>query len=101
MIYPLDWPTGINNVLCLDTSYIYVNAMDVGGLVIYSTSGPFYWRGSTLIPAWTSNYIHYNVWDEIIHPFPNFNGCTVDIWELISNYIPHFTGYVITFPCWD
>ena len=40
MIYPLDWPTGINNVLCLDTSYIYVNAMDVGGLVIYSHQWP-------------------------------------------------------------
>ena len=20
-------------------------------------------------------YIHYNVWDDITYPFPNFNGC--------------------------
>ena len=34
-----------------------------------------------------SNYIHYEVWDES--------------WEWISNFIPHFTGYVITYPFWD
>ena len=35
--------------------------------------------------------------DEITHPFPNFNGCTVEVWESISNFIPHFTGHVITY----
>ena len=24
---------------------------------------------------------------------------TVEIWEWISNFIPHFTGCVITYPC--
>ena len=43
-----------------------------------------------------SNYIHYKVWGGITCPFPN--GCTVDVWEWISNSIPHFTGHVITFP---
>ena len=38
--------------------------------------------------------------DEITFPFPNFNGCTVEVWEWISNYIPHFTGHVITYPCY-
>ena len=38
---------------------------------------PFYKHGLTLIPAWISNYTHYNMWDEIIHPFLNFNGTTV------------------------
>ena len=28
-------------------------------------------HGITLIPAWISNYIHYNVWDEITYPSPN------------------------------
>ena len=28
------------------------------------------------------------VWDEITHPFPNFNGCAVEVWEWISNFIP-------------
>ena len=30
-------------------------------------------------PAWISNYIHYNVWDEITYPFINFNGATVEV----------------------
>ena len=25
--------------------------------------------------------ILYKMWDQIIYPFPNFNGCTVDVWE--------------------
>ena len=33
----------------------------------------------TLIPAWISKYVHYNVWDEITYPFPNFNGATVEV----------------------
>ena len=33
--------------------------------------------------------------DEITHPFRNFNCATVNIWE----FIPHFTGHVITYPC--
>ena len=34
--------------------------------------GPFNLYGLT---AWIGNYIHYEVWDEITYPFPNFN-CT-------------------------
>ena len=29
------------------------------------------------------------MWDEIPHPFPNFNGATVEVWEWISDLIPH------------
>ena len=32
-----------------------------------------------LTPAWLSNYIHYNVWDEITYPFLNLNGATVEV----------------------
>ena len=46
------------------------------GLII---SGPFYSHGLTLIPAWISNYTHYNVWDEITYPFLNFNSATVEV----------------------
>ena len=53
------------------------------------------------IPAWISNYAHYNVWDEFTYPFPNFNGCTVEVREWISNFILHFTGHVIICPCWN
>ena len=43
--------------------------------------GPFYLHGLTLISAWVSDTIHYKVWDEITYLFPNFNGCTVEVWE--------------------
>ena len=68
--------------------------------VSFHTSGPFYWHGLTLIPAWISNRIHYNVWDEITYPFLNFNGATVEIHQWISNFIPHFSGHAIASPCW-
>ena len=42
-------------------------------------------------PAWTSDYIHYKVWDEITDLFPNFNGEAVEVWEWISNFIPHIS----------
>ena len=32
-----------------------------------------------------SNHVHYKMWDETIYPFPNFNGCTVDVWKWINN----------------
>ena len=41
------------------------------------------------------------MWDEITYPFPNFNGCTVEVWEWIGNFIPHFIMGVITYPFWD
>ena len=38
------------------------------------------------------------MWDEITYPFPNFNGAAivinsaaVEVWELLSNFIPPFT----------
>ena len=30
------------------------------------------------------------IWDEITYPFPNFNGATVDVWEWMIHFIPHF-----------
>ena len=54
----------------------------------------------TLIPTSISNCTLYKVWDQITYSLPNFNGCSVDVWEWISNFIPHLTGYVITYPCW-
>ena len=44
---------------------------------------------------------HHKVWDEIVYSFPNFKGAAVEVWEWISNIIPHFTGHVITFQYWD
>ena len=41
------------------------------------------------------------MWNGIIYQFPYYNGCTVEGWEWISNFIPHFIGYVIIHPGWD
>ena len=41
------------------------------------------------------------LWDEITYPLPNFDGCTLEVWEWVSNFIPHIIMDVITYPCWD
>ena len=43
-----------------------------------------------LIPSWMNNHMSSKVWDKITYPFPNFNGATVEVWEWINNFIPHF-----------
>ena len=52
-------------------------------------------------PAWISNHLPGKGWDEITYPSINCNGCTVEAWELIGNFIPHFIMDVIDYPCWD
>ena len=51
-------------------------------------------------PMDISNCNHYMVWDEITYPFLNYSGA-VKVWEWISNFISHFTGLAITYPCWS
>ena len=57
---------------------------------LYSThktaEGPFTNMGNC-------DHMASKLWDEITYPFPNFIGCTIDIWEWKSNFIPHFTMY--------
>ena len=48
---------------------------------------PFYQHG---------NQIYSKICDDIIYPFSNSNGCTVKIWEWISNFMSPFIMYVIT-----
>ena len=38
---------------------------------------------------------------EIIYPFVNFNGCTDEVWEWISNSSPQNMMDVITYQYWD
>ena len=54
-----------------------------------------------ILLAWINNYIHYSVSDEISYLFPNLNSASIEVWEWISIFIPHLTGHVITYPCWD
>ena len=51
----------------------------------------------TLKPVWISNNMFSKVWDEIIYPLPNFKGITVEVWEWINTFIPHFIMDVITY----
>ena len=48
-------------------------------IFLLALAGFFFKHGLTLIPAWISNYTHYNMWDEITYPFLNFNGATVEV----------------------
>ena len=54
-----------------------------------------------LIPAWISNCNDYKVKDETTYPSPNLNGCTVKVWQWIIDFITHFTGHMIAYPCRD
>ena len=36
-----------------------------------------------------------------IHSQTNFNGATVEVWEWIRNFSPHFTWHMIIYPCWE
>ena len=62
---------------CAPLAALYMSI--VKKVSVESPGAPFYWHGLTLISAWISNYIHYKMWDEIIYPFLNFNGATVEI----------------------
>ena len=54
--------------------------------------GPFCEHNLILIPTGKSNYIHCEVSGKISYPFQNFNGAAIEVWEWLSNFIPHFTG---------
>ena len=71
-----------SDFLAVDVTYALVENIDLR-----------YTRGTTEkganeptpeIPHVIGNYIHYNIWYEISYPFPNFNGCTVEVWEWIK-----------------
>ena len=63
--------------------------------VTTDTRVPFYQHGLTLITIWISNHMPSKRWDEFTYPFPNFNGCTVEVWEWIGTFIPYFVMDVI------
>ena len=95
-----------NKTLVMNSYSPQINLFNLSKFDLLSTAvsqktGPFYLCGLTLIPAWISNHIHYNVWDEVTYPFTNFNREVIEVWGWICNFIPHFAGHVITYPCWD
>ena len=40
------------------------------------------------------------VWDKINFPFPNYNDCSVEVWEYKSDFILHFIIDVVIYPSW-
>ena len=55
----------------------------------------------TLNPKWISNYTRYKVSDEIAYPILNFNCCTAEVCEWMSNFTPHLIGHMNKVnPCW-
>ena len=43
--------------------------------------GPFYYYGLTSNPAWIRNHMLRKVLDALTYPFPNLNGCTIEVYE--------------------
>ena len=53
------------------------------------------------IQAWISNHMPNNMWADITYPFSHLTRRTIEVWERVNNFIPHFTMDVIIYPCWD
>ena len=53
------------------------------------------------MPIWVHWPRNSKMYDEIMYPFPNFNGCTVEVWVWIRNSISHYIINMITYPCRD
>ena len=59
------------------------------------------WPGSPFTkidfnPASDNDCAHYEMYDEITYRFPNFNGVGAEVFEWMSNYIPHVAWRMIT-----
>ena len=46
-----------------------------------SPEAPFTNMDQLLSLAWISDHMPSKVWDELTYPFPNFNGCTIEVQE--------------------
>ena len=62
---------------------------------------PFYHHGLTLISAWISNHIHYEMWGWNYLFIPELQRRHCWIFGCISNIISDFSGHMITYPCCD
>ena len=88
-----------NNASLRGTRYLEFCARNSNSrkLMSFIAVPPFINIELTLIPAWIRNYMPRKLWGEITNPFLIFNGCTTEVNEWISNFIPHFTRDVIKF----
>ena len=78
------------------TQVSYVRHQEGDVLTVYILAS-FYKYGLTWIPTWIqSNQMTNKVWGDITNPFPNVNGCTIEVWEWINNLITYFIMEAIT-----
>ena len=64
-------------------------------ICILVSRDPFYQNGLFLIPAWISNHMPSKMWDEVTFPIPNFDGCIIEVLELINDFVPYFRMYFL------
>ena len=57
--------------------------------------------GLTLFLVGIRNHTQSIMGNEMTYPFPNFNSCTIEVWQGINNSMPHFIMEVMTYPWWD
>ena len=61
---------------------------------------PFTNMELTIIPAWISYHMPSKCGMKFLIHSQTSNGCTVEVWECISNSIPHFIMDEISYLCW-
>ena len=86
-------------ILFYRTVKLFTHTLNSWNRYYYSFPGPLYQNGSTLITAWINNCSHHKVWHKITHLFLNFNGYIVEVWEWLSDFIPHIIMDVNTYSC--
>ena len=67
--------------------------------IIWNPRGPFDKLDLTSILAWKKYSIHYQMWNEIVHPFPNFNGGVAIFWEWIWSFHLTLYWYIKSYLC--
>ena len=59
-------------------------------LWLYLTLAPQWFRKhGPILPTWIDFSLHHKGWGEIIYPFSNFNGGTIEVWGWVSYFTPH------------
>ena len=82
----------ISVVVSFDNQYSYIAARKVLSL---SVTIPIF---SNIWSARISSSSIFQMWDKFTYPCPDVNDVVVEVWELISIFITHFTGHVNNYP---
>ena len=91
------WPDNCDTITwivisnSLDIDFIHGN---IHGRSCKKNLSSTHWGLGPLLLSCISNYIRYNVWDELTYPFPNVSQTSavqcIKVWEWKSNFISHF-----------